>query len=85
MSSLDKKHTNVPTGLNILGSGIVYRDARRVWMKKARAICRLDLLKSLQAEGLGLQQVENFVQHQSSFRLSKKFQISGINHRLISS
>ena len=85
MSSSDKKHTNVHTGLNILGSGIVYRDARRVWMKKARAICRLDLLKSLQAEGLGLQQVENFVQHQSSFRLSKKFQISGINHRLISS
>ena len=43
-------------------------------MKKARAILRLDLLKSLQAENLGLQQVENFVQNQAKSRLSKKFQ-----------
>ena len=75
MSSSDtNQHNNIPTDLNILGSGIVYRDARRIWMKKARAILRLDLLKSLQAENLGLQQVENFVQNQAKSRLSKKFQ-----------
>ena len=47
-------------------------------MKKARAICCLDLLKSLHAEGLGLQQVENFVQNQASFRLSNKFRSKDI-------
>ena len=78
MSSRHKTQSNVPTGLNILGSGIVYRDARRVWMKKARAIMRLNLLKRLQAEGLGLQQVENFVQNESKFRLSNKFRSKDI-------
>ena len=69
MSSKDIKHINVPTDFDILGSGIVYRDVRRIWMKKTRATMRLQLLKRLQEEGLGLRQIELFVQNEAKYRI----------------
>ena len=45
--SFDSNKNNVPTDLDILGSGIVFRDVRKIWMKRARAFMRLKLLKRL--------------------------------------
>ena len=73
MGYQDTSHSIVPTDLNILGSGLVFREVRRVWMSAARAMMRLDLLKILQSEGLGLQTVENFVQSEAWSRHSQKF------------
>ena len=42
-------------------------------MKKTRATMRLQLLKRLQEEGLGLRQIELFVQNEAKYRLSDKF------------
>ena len=71
MSYNDYKHIYVPTDFDIFGSGLVYRDVRRVWMKKTRATMRLELLKRLQENGLGLRQIELFVQNEAKFRLLK--------------
>ena len=42
-------------------------------MKNTRATLRLELLKRLQEEGLGLRQIEGFVQNEARNRLSDKF------------
>ena len=80
MNSTDTNRANVPTDLDILGSGIVFRDVRKIWMKRARAFMRLELLKHLQSEDLGLQQIENFVKNEAKFRQSHKFQSKDVRN-----
>ena len=47
-------------------------------MKKTRATMRLELLKRLQEENLGLRQIEIFVQNEARSRLSDKFKKKSI-------
>ena len=58
--SIDKPNTNVPTDL-VLGSGIVFREVRKTWNRATKAEMRLELLKNLQVNCLGLPDVEHFV------------------------
>ena len=70
--SIDKPNTNVPTDL-VLGSGIVFREVRKTWNRATKAEMRLELLKNLQVNCLGLPDVEHFVTNQAQLRQSYKF------------
>ena len=73
MDPKDTPTQNLPTDLDIGGSGIVFREVRKVWMKAARADIRLELQKNLKARNLGLPDVENFALNQAKQRHSNKF------------
>ena len=60
MSSSDAKSI-VPTDHDICGSGLVFRECRKVWRRSVRAAMRLELLRCLQARELGLAEIENRV------------------------
>ena len=70
MSYKDFKHIYVPTDFDIFGSGLVYRDVRKVWIKSTCATMRLELLKRIQEENL--RQIEIFVKNEARSRLSDK-------------
>ena len=72
MSSGDTKSI-VPTDHDICGSGLVYRECRNVWRKSARAEMRLELLRCIEARGLGLAEIENRVKQEANAYLSSKF------------
>ena len=54
----DTPSLTIPTDLDIAGSGIVFREVRKTWMKAARADIRLELQKGLKARNLGLPDVD---------------------------
>ena len=70
VSYKDYKHIYVPTDFNIFGSGLVYCDVRKVWIKSTCATMRLELLKRIQEENL--RQIEIFVKNEARSRLSDK-------------
>ena len=64
----------VPTGLDICGSGIVFREVRKVWKRATKAELRLEMLKNLGVKNLGLETVERNVRQESNKRHPLKFQ-----------
>ena len=72
MSSRDTKSI-VPTDHDICGSGLVFRECRKVWRKSARAAMRLELLRCIEAKGLGLAEIENRVKQDANAFHSSKF------------
>ena len=70
----DLSQNHVPTDLNICGSGLVFREVRKLWKRWTKAEMRLELLKCLKREGLGVAQVEIQAQREAKINiLSEKF------------
>ena len=78
----DTPSLTIPTDLDIAGSGIVFREVRKTWMKAARADIRLELQKGLKARNLGLPDVENFALNQAKQRHSTKYKDKRISFQI---
>ena len=65
----DLSQNHVPTGLNICGSGLVFREVRKLWKRWTKAGMRLELLKCLKREGLGVAQIEIQAQREAELNI----------------
>ena len=70
----DSSQNIVHTGLEI-GSGLVFREVKKVWKVTAKAEKRLELLKCLQEKNLGLAEDEYQARKQAKSYHSNKFKL----------
>ena len=65
----DKSQNHVPTDLNICGSGLVFREVRKLWKRWTKAEMRVELLMCLKKKGLGVAQIEIQAQRESELNI----------------